>query len=100
VFRFRKILLVTTLAALGGALLLPTGATASKGQWSVFEDHTALVKASFAERARRLTEVRELGVDTLRIEVKWNEVAPSPSSKTKPKFDASDPAAYQSSPNA
>ncbi|HEX2449899.1 MAG TPA: cellulase family glycosylhydrolase, partial [Gemmatimonadales bacterium] len=98
--RLRKILLLTTLAALVGALLVPTGAMASKGQWSVFEDHTALVKSSFAERARRLKEVKELGVDTLRIEVKWNEVAPDPSSKTKPKFDASDPAAYASHPNA
>jgi hypothetical protein len=98
--RLRKILLLTTLAALGGALLVPTGAMASKGQWSVFEDHTALVKSSVAERIRRLNEVKELGVDTLRIEVKWNEVAPGPGERTKPKFDASDPAAYASHSNA
>jgi len=98
--RLRKILLLTTLAALGGALLLPTGAMASKGQWSVFEDHTALVKSSQAERIRRLDEVKDLGVDTLRVEVKWNEVAPDPGAKTKPNFDASDPLAYASHPDA
>ena len=48
--RLRKILLLTTLAALVGALLLPTGATASKGQWSVFEDHTALIKSGGPKR--------------------------------------------------
>jgi hypothetical protein len=98
--RLRNPLLLAALAAIGGALALPTGASASKGQWSVFEDHTALVKSAPAERARRLNEVKELGVDTLRVEVKWNEVAPDPGSRTKPKFDASDPTAYASHPNA
>jgi hypothetical protein len=98
--RLRNPLLLAALAAIGGVLALPTGASASKGQWSVFEDHTALVKSAPAERARRLNEVKELGVDTLRVEVKWNEVAPDPGSRTKPKFDASDPTAYASHPNA
>jgi hypothetical protein len=98
--RLRSILILGTLAAVCGGLALPAGATASKGQWSVFEDHTALVKSSQTERIRRLNEVKDLGVDTLRVEVKWNEVAPDPGSKTKPKFDASDPAAYASHPNA
>jgi hypothetical protein len=97
--RLQHTVLIIALA-LGAALALPTGAAASKGQWSVFEDHTALVKSPVDERIRRLNEVKELGVDTLRIEVKWNEVAPEPGSKTKPKFDASDPGAYASHPNA
>jgi Cellulase (glycosyl hydrolase family 5) len=98
--RLRNILLVTTLAAIGGALLLPSGAVASKGQWTVFEDHRALIQSPQPERIRRLNEIKELGVDTLRIEVKWNEVAPSPGSRTKPNFNASDPAAYASHPQA
>ena len=98
--RLRSILVLGTLAAVCGGLMAPAGAMASKGQWSVFEDHTALVKSPQAERIRRLNEVKDLGVDTLRVEVKWNEVAPDPGSKTKPKFDASDPAAYASHPNA
>ena len=32
--------------------------------------------------------------------MKWNEVAPKPGSKTKPNFNASDPTAYASHPNA
>jgi hypothetical protein len=97
--RLKEMLLVCALAS-AGALLLPGGATASKGQWSVFEDHRALVQSPVTERVRRLNEVKDLGVDTLRIEVKWNEVAPGPSSRTKPKFDASDPTAYASHSNA
>jgi hypothetical protein len=93
----RKMLLALALLALG-AVLLPAGAMASKGQWAVFEDHTALVKSPVTERIRRLNEVKDLGVDTLRIEVKWNEVTRSPSARTKPNFNASDPAAYASDP--
>jgi hypothetical protein len=98
--RLRKTLLASALAVIGAALLLPAGAAASRSQWSVFEDHTALVKSPQTERIQRLNEVKDLGVDTLRIEVKWNEVAPSPGSRTKPSFDASDPTAYASHPNA
>jgi Cellulase (glycosyl hydrolase family 5) len=99
-FRPRNITLLTTLVLAAAALALPAGAAASKGQWSVFEDHTALVKSSRTERTSRLNEVKALGVDTLRIEVKWNEVAPNPGSRTKPNFNASDPLAYASHPNA
>jgi hypothetical protein len=95
-----KKIVVAALVVLTGALVLPAAALAGKSQWTVFEDHTALVKASQQERIRRLNEVKDLGVDTLRVEVKWNEVAPNPGSGTKPKFDASDPTAYASHPNA
>ena len=93
--RLRKILLLATLAALGGSAAGSRRARmASKGQWSVFEDHTALVKASCRSARSDAERGQGAGVDTIRVEVKWNEVAPDPSSKTKPKFDASDPAAY------
>jgi hypothetical protein len=47
-----------------------------------------------------LEELRDrMGVDTLRIEVKWNEVAPEPSARSKPRFDASDPSQYQGAPD-
>ena len=92
--------MIALVAVLGGALLAPAGAAASKRQWTVFEDHTALVKSPLQERIRRLNEIKDLGVDTLRIEVKWNEVAPAPSSRTKPSFNAADPTHYASHPNA
>jgi hypothetical protein len=83
-----------------GALLLPAAAFASKSQWSVVEDHTALVKSGDDVRARTLDEIKnQLGADTLRVEVKWNEVAPDPGAKTKPEgFNASDPLSYAFGP--
>jgi hypothetical protein len=91
-------LLATFLFALAGTCgllaLLAGSAHASKSQWSVFEDHPWIVQTDPATRDRVLNEVRELGADTVRVEVKWNEVAPSPNSKTKPAFDATNPSAY------
>ena len=69
-------------------------ARASKSEWSLFEDHTALVQSGVQKRISTLNEIKGLGADTLRIEFKWNEIAPKPQDKTKPKFDAADPAAY------
>jgi hypothetical protein len=83
------------MAAVASALLLPAPASASRAMWSVFEDHNALVRTTPAKRQQMLEELRlYMGADTLRIEVKWNEVAPSPTGRSKPSFDASNPAAY------
>ncbi len=88
------------LLAIALLVALPSSAVASKSQWSVVEDHTALVKSGDDVRARTLDEIRnQLGADTLRIEVKWSEVAPEPASKTKPDFNAADPLAYAFGPN-
>jgi hypothetical protein len=86
-------------AALGAALLAPSPALASKNQWSIFEDHAKLVQSSVKTRIDTLEKIKSLGADTLRIEFRWHEIAPSPKSKKKPKFDASNPAAYQGSVN-
>ena len=47
----------------------------------MFEDHTALVRSSPAKRESTLREIQQLGADTIRVEVKWNEVAPQPTSR-------------------
>jgi hypothetical protein len=86
------------LAALLGTLALvtfgATGALASKTMWSVFEDHPYLVQTDTQTRARTLDEIQELGADTIRVEIKWNEVAPQASAKTRPAFDATNPSDY------
>jgi hypothetical protein len=63
-------------------------------QWSIFEDHNALIRNGAVRRQQTLEELKTLGADTLRVEVKWNEVAPSPARSGRPHFDASDPGAY------
>jgi hypothetical protein len=80
---------------LAGYWLLATApAQASRSQWSMFEDHPTLISSGPVVREQTLETIKALGADTLRIEVKWAEVAPSPGAKRKPKFTATDPAAY------
>ena len=69
-------------------------ARASSSQWSMFEDHPTLVRSGPIVREQTLQTITGLGADTLRIEIKWAEVAPSPGARKKPKFNATDPAAY------
>ena len=69
-------------------------ARASTSQWSMFEDHPTLVRSGPIVREQTLQTITGLGADTLRIEIKWAEVAPSPGARKKPKFNATDPAAY------
>jgi hypothetical protein len=82
------------LAALCMAAVLAPSASASKSQWSMFEDHPLLVRSGVDAREQTLDEIKALGADTLRIEVKWAEVAPDPGLRSRPTFDATDPAAY------
>jgi hypothetical protein len=63
-------------------------------RWSVFEDHTALIRNGPLRRQQTLDELKALGANTLRVEVKWNEAAPSPTRSRRPPFDAADPGAY------
>jgi len=93
----RRIAAAAMLAALALIALLalrPAPASASTSEWSFFEDHSYLVRSTPTVRQNTLDEIKALGADTLRVEVKWNEVAPQPDSRTKPSFDATDPAAY------
>jgi hypothetical protein len=78
----------------GGWLLASSSAYASRSEWSMFEDHPTLVRSGPVIRQQTLDTIRALGADTLRIEVKWAEVAPRPGAKKKPAFTATDPAAY------
>jgi Cellulase (glycosyl hydrolase family 5) len=91
----RGIVLAAMLGGTVALLALPSGkAFASKSQWSIFEDHPYLVATDPATRAKTLEEIKLLGADTLRIEVKWNEVAPAPYTTRRPVFDATNPSAY------
>ncbi len=41
-----------------------------------------------------LKVLKSLGVDRVHVDLFWNQVAPDPTSRVRPSFDASDPAAY------
>src|SRR3989442_11346609 len=73
-----RLVFALALGALGLMTVGAVGALASKTQWSIFEDHPHLVQTDPQTREQTLDEIQQLGADTLRVEVKWNEVAPKP----------------------
>jgi Cellulase (glycosyl hydrolase family 5) len=87
----RRTALVLLLAALA---IVPAPARASQSQESLFEDEASLLYSGPERRDQTLDELRDLGVDVIRANVVWNRYAPSPRSKSKPSFDASDPNVY------
>jgi Cellulase (glycosyl hydrolase family 5) len=88
-----RTLLLTSLACvlLTGALATGT-AFASHSQLTYFEASTDLLEPS--TRAHTLEQLQALGVHALRVELYWYDVAPSPTSATRPSFDATNPASY------
>jgi hypothetical protein len=85
-------LLVAVVWAVGN----PPRAAASADQITVLDPTPSLLNGETA--ARRfdiLDRLQALGVDSVRIQVQWQFLAPSPGSSTKPAgFDASDPGDY------
>ncbi len=64
-------------------------ALASQGQINYFEASALLLKSN--TRHHTLEQLEHLGVKALRVELKWSEVAPAPTSATEPSFDAANP---------
>jgi hypothetical protein len=84
-------ILLITLTVL--ALAAPA-AHASRSQFTIFEATRELRSHDAAERAQVLDEIKAFGVDWIRVVMYWRDVAPSPRSDSAPRFDESDPAAY------
>src|SRR5262245_2917816 len=80
---------VLALALVAGAVGT-SPALASHNEGVYFEGSTVLLKGSTRERA--IAQLRHLGVSALRVELYWVNVAPSPKSAKRPRFDATNPA--------
>ena len=91
--RFRQAVVACALAAAvsGGTA---ASASAAPTQESMFQDDYLLVFKSPASVAKTMDTLRYLGVDRIRVTVFWNLIAPNSASRNKPRFDATDPAAY------
>ena len=74
------------------AAAVPAAATASKSQSMTFEAPVDL--ANPATRTQAFDEISSFGVRSIRIVMLWQNVAPDPSSRVKPGFDATNPDAY------
>jgi hypothetical protein len=77
------------------AIVAPTAARADTSQESLFQDDNHLVYASTSTVSHVLGVLASLGVDRIRVTVKWSAVAPDPLSSVYPsKFVATDPNSY------
>jgi hypothetical protein len=74
------------------AAALATPSFASHSQTTYFEGSQDLLSAK--SRPHALAQMQALGVKALRVELSWYNVAPSPSSASKPAFDATNPGLY------
>ncbi|MGH2854780.1 MAG: hypothetical protein ACRDLF_11400 [Solirubrobacteraceae bacterium] len=90
------ILLLLACSALAGAAAGPAPALASHNQTVFFEGGQVLLEPRAREHA--LAQLEHLGVHALRVELYWSHVAPGGGSKKRPKFEATNPAAYNWGP--
>jgi hypothetical protein len=90
--RVRSALVALVLLCAGGATAAPAGA--SPGQFTTFEAPAELLSSGDGVRVQTLTELQALGVDSIRMTMYWQNVAPSADARQRPRFDATDPAAY------
>ncbi|MFL5821778.1 MAG: hypothetical protein ACJ76S_13940 [Solirubrobacteraceae bacterium] len=87
-------LAVASLAALAvlGASAPPS--VAGAGQESMFQDDLQLLYSGGDRRDATLKTLQAIGVDSIRVFVSWNSIAPNPTSGSRPAFNAANPAAY------
>lgn len=94
---------LVVLAILGFLLLASAAADharANSSQETIFQDDRSLLFSGDAVRERTLDEIRSLGSDTIHSLVFWGRIAPSTASGGRPRFDASNPAAYPAAASA
>src|SRR5947209_9765199 len=89
--RLRQLALLGMIIA---ALGLPAGAHAGQSQESIFQDDNHLIYASTGTVSHVLGILASLGVDRVRVTILWKAIAPNALSRTRPRFNASDPGAY------
>src|SRR4051794_19954604 len=88
--RALRCLLSGMLLLVATACAFPTGALASHQQQAMFLDTAGIL----GDPVTRLDQLRELGVERVRLFVAWDYYAPAPLSYRRPRFRESDPAAY------
>ncbi len=90
--RFHKLFLTIAACGLAAGSLAAAPALASHSQPDYFEGSTLLL--STKTRPKAIAQMQRLGVKALRVELAWSDIAPSPTSATKPAFEATNPGAY------
>jgi hypothetical protein len=88
-----RLLFCALLACSAFGAFTASQALASHSQVSYFEGSGVLLDPVTREAA--IAQLQTRGVRALRVELYWDEVAPDPTSPTRPSFDATDPANYR-----
>jgi hypothetical protein len=70
-----------------------TSAIHRNGPISIFEAEAEL-RGTPPQTAKNVDVLRKLGADVIRLYMPWNQLAPNPNSRTRPNFNAADPASY------
>src|SRR5690242_140436 len=77
------------------ACALPSHALASSTEQTSLLDDDQLIYVPTQQMLSTLTTLHTLGVDTIKVSLVWQLIAPNANStKRPPKFDATDPGAY------
>jgi hypothetical protein len=76
------------------ALAAPGAALASSRQEMILQDDAQLIYAAPSHVSETLRNLKAIGVDRVRVSVVWSLLAPQPDSSKRPKFNATNPAAY------
>jgi hypothetical protein len=90
----RNLAAATAATGLAVGLVGSSPAVASSTQESIIQDDSHLIYATPGQMAHNLQQMASLGVDRVKVSLVWSLVAPSPYSSVRPRFDATDPAAY------
>jgi hypothetical protein len=95
----RAVIQLAVVLALVGAVvvlrLAPSAARAQQPVESIFQDDDHLLYAPDATVMDTLGVLQSLGVDRLRVTIKWSLIAPAAASRARPaNFDATNPADY------
>jgi hypothetical protein len=75
-------------------LVAAPAAEARTSQFTIFEAGREIRSHDFGTRARVLDEIQGFGVRWIRVVMYWRDVAPQPRANARPRFDESDPRAY------
>ncbi len=89
-----RLLGLASAIAVAASLAAAPPASASRSETTLFDLGGVALDIPAEQQAAELDQLKDFGVDTVRVIVSWREIAPEPNSPTKPVFDATDPAAY------
>ncbi|HWF53316.1 MAG TPA: hypothetical protein VG223_01750 [Solirubrobacteraceae bacterium] len=90
----RQRILSVALAVCALLCVLSARAFASDTESSVMIDDNQLIYSTTSHTISVLEQMKDLGVDDVKVSVVWSLIAPDPNSRHEPNFDATDPAAY------